>query len=234
MLASGFVAGVLVYLATRDPVAGAVLPAAGAGVGYVGTGLWVWRFDPFRTRARICLVFYLAAGCWRAAAAAVAAVIAFVVMANLFDRRPDLDRFSATMLVLIAGVALSTVLGLVATVAALVTRTRVWINPNLRALLEDGDPEDAGRRVGRNHAVAVVGTALVVPMIAACGAVLVAKTADGRPPAEFEGVASVVSTLLLVFGGLLAMIPLYAWVSARVLARTPRECWPPDGKSGGP
>ena len=46
----------------------------------------------------------------------------------------------------------------------------------------------------------------------------------GDNPNDIDLVSSVLAFGLFLLGPI-AMIPLYAWCSARIIARTPSECW---------
>lgn len=79
---------------------------------------------------------------------------------------------------------------------------------------------------GFNHAIFVVGTALIFPT-AALGCLLLAVL-----PIEVEcentvSTSTMILIFMLVFGFPLAAIPCYAWISSRIIARHPVECWPP-------
>ena len=231
LLFAAFAAGTLVFVATKNPTAGAVLPALFAGWGSCASGFWVLRTDPQRRRAWSCFAFQIATACWQAAAAALASVIFFVIMAEATGIEPNLRAFSATMLVLVAGVILNTLIGLVAVGTAMRNRVRVWVHPKLQRTLEEESARfpAAGPFVTRfNHAVFVIGTALALPAIAVGVIPLLILAADVAPKAG--GGKAAVAAILTLFAVPAAMIPCYAWLSSRIVARSPRECWPFDGE----
>lgn len=218
----------LVYLVTTAPIAAAILPCLHGGWNPFRTGLWLLRSDPDRPRARTCFAFYLAAACWNAAAAALSAVVVFILAANTIGVQPAMSEFVAIMLVLAGGVVLNTLLGWGAICAAIVRKVRVWVHPSLLATT-GGDlrsiAELSPPRSGFNQAIFVVATALAFPAVGA-GAIGLAWMTVGQNRANVETGSATILTFALVFGVPLAMIPCYAWLSSRIIARSPRECWP--------
>src|SRR5690606_10010121 len=146
LLAAAFTAGAFVYLGTTSPMAGAVLPALSAATGSIGTGLWVLRADPARSRAWTCLAFYIATALWQAAAASLASVVMFVLIEQLVDRAPRLEQFVPTMLVLVTGVTVSTAIGLAAICSALKLRLKVFIHPKLPSIVDHDLSSDGSLR----------------------------------------------------------------------------------------
>lgn len=219
----------VIYLLSGAMIVSTVLPCIHAGWSTLSSGLWILQVDPVRARARVCFTFYLAAACWKAACAALITVVTFAVVANKTGIEPSLDKFVATMWVLIAGVVLNMVLGLAATVAAISRRVRVWVQPQLQSRYL-GDLRWAARQSriypGFNHAIFVVGTALIFPT-AALGCLLLAVLPIAVEREDTVSTSTMILIFMLVFGFPLAAIPCYAWISSRIIARHPVECWPP-------
>ncbi len=71
LTASTIAAAGVLYLVTRHPLLAAILPWLHGGWPTFSTGLWLLRTDPVRRCAWVCLIFYLAAGCWKAAVTAL-------------------------------------------------------------------------------------------------------------------------------------------------------------------
>jgi hypothetical protein len=228
-------AATLIYLASGNAIASVVLPCLHAGWTTFRTGLWVLKSDPLRFRARTCFAYYVAAAFWKAALAALLSVAVFIAVAQRTGAEPSMKEFAAAMSVLIIGVVLNTALGLAATVAAIVGKIRVWVHPRLQSAL-DGDLRWAARQSyrvpGFNHAILVVGTALVFPLVA-MGAILLAVLSVGLSRQEAESSMGSLVGCIAIFALPLAAIPGYAWLSARVIARHPVECWPPAGVEAG-
>jgi hypothetical protein len=225
----------LLYLVTKRPALAVILPCLHGGWETFRTGLWVLQSDPCRPRARTCFAFYLAAACWKSAASAFLAVVIFIVAAMITGFQPNINEFAATMFVLAGGVVLNMFLGLGAICAALRQKIRVWVHPRLRAMT-DGDlrrvaelgPVRRGANhaiFGLNHAIFVVATALAFP-VAGAGALAVAILTVGKNRNQLETVPATIFLCLTLFGAPLATIPGYVWLSLRIVARSPQECWP--------
>ncbi len=218
----------ILYLVTGMVAIAVILPCLHAGWKTLRTGLWILASDPCRFRARTCFAFYLAAACWKAAAAALISVAVFLAAANNFVWQPDMKAFAATMLVLAAGVGLNTILGIGAICAALAGELRVWIHPRLQSMVHGNFREVHclnWRRSGVNHAIFVVGTALVFPAVAV-GMICCAALTSNMNVGDVETTPMLALTFASVFGPPLAAIPCYAWLSSRIIARAPGECWP--------
>jgi hypothetical protein len=217
----------LLYLFTNLSMAAAILPCLHGGWHTFRTGLWLLQVDPCRPHARICFAFYVATACWKAAAAAFMAIILFIVAAANFGFQPNMDEIAATMLVMFGGIVLNTLLGVVAIYAALRHKIRVWVHPHLRTAVH-GDLRLTDRlgplQIGFNHAIFVVATALAFPLVVVA-ALSIAIFTVGMNRNQVETVPVMVFEFVLLFGGPIALIPCYAWLSSRIIARSPLECW---------
>lgn len=218
--------GILLYLATQSAVAGVIVPTLVAGWNSLDSGLWLFRTDWNRPRANACLQFYLATACWKSAAAALFTVVSFVITKHLTGDDPGLDQFAALMIVLIAGVVLSVLIGLASVIHAVKRRIRVWVHPRIR-LKARGDFESLGSDLrvvdGFNHAIFIVATSLVVPPLLFGSSALV-LVVGGDNPNNVDPTSFVVAFGVFLSGPIV-MIPVYAWCSARIIAKTPNECW---------
>ena len=206
--------GVILAMATGHPWLAVVLPSLRAGWRSIATSVWIFGVDSVRRRAMICGLFGVAMGCWQVAATAVVSVAAMVVASQLLGRAPNMERFAAVMTTLLGGVSLTALLGLVASMAALVTRVRVWVHPTLPEIL-DGTLKwklQSPARMGWNHAVFVLATSLTVPAVGACGYVLI----------QPGSIARALSVFALTW---LTVIVSYGRLAGRIIADHPSQCW---------
>ena len=214
----------LLYIATGEMILAILLPCLHGGWSTFRTGFWLLNVDPRKRRACICFAFYMAAACWKAAAAA----FTFILLAMITGIEPNMKDVDANLLVLASGTVCNTIVGLIAICAALFFEIRVWVHPRLRKQVQ-GDLSLAAklepRQSGFNCAIFVVGTALVFPPIIADVIYFAVQTIDRKVNAPVNA-SHLMFMLLVLFGGPLAMIPCYAWLSSRIIARSPRECWP--------
>lgn len=104
---------VLLYLLTDSTLAAVVLPCMHGGWNTLHTGIWLLRSDPHRRRGRVCFAFYVAAACWKAAAAAFVSIIVFRIVEDRLGAKPNMAEFETTMFVLAGGVVFTTLIGLV-------------------------------------------------------------------------------------------------------------------------
>ena len=206
--------GTVIFLMTNGSIWGAVLPSIRAGWGSFRTGIWVLHSDQNVSRARICSAFCIATAFWQAAAAAFVAVIVFVIVVRLSGKAPDLQQFGATMISLTCGVALTTIVGLMAAIAAAVAGIRVWVHPRLREMVHDAleKATDLRPHLYFNHAIFVLATSIASPVVLLCGLMIL----------DFR--SGLFTAVVLTAGPLLA-IAIYSWLSLRIIATHPAECW---------
>jgi hypothetical protein len=223
-------AAIIIYLATDSSLAAIILPCLHGGWNLFRTGIWLLKSDPFKSRARICFAFYVGAACWNSAAVAFITIFIFVFAAVKFGFQPNITEIEATMLVLTGGVVLNTLIGLGAVYAALHYKIKVWVRPRLRIQLE-GDLNSLAAistfRYEFNYAIFVVATSLVFPSII-LGLIVLGLVGSviqviGLKPND---TLILIIELVLFFVPPFAMIPCYAWLSSRIVARNPQECWP--------
>ncbi|MGD0383445.1 MAG: hypothetical protein ABSA77_07995, partial [Thermoguttaceae bacterium] len=179
-------------------------------------------------RARICFTFYIAEAFCKVAAAAFVTIAISVVAATKFGINPNINELNATMIPFVVGIVINTLVGICAIVAAVFYKIRVWVHPHLRTILHDDLNYVSMLRLpnyGFNHAIFVIATALVSPL-AVIGTVCMMIMTVGKTIQECSSVSGIILGFFVIFGGPLAMIPCYAWLSSRIIARNPQECWP--------
>lgn len=213
------------YLATKEPAVGAIIPFVYSGRKSIRAGLWLRREDPIRQRGKICAASYLALGCWNSAAAALASLLGFMAIGGIAGRELDDPRFIITMIVLMIGGCLNCLVGTYASLSAWRSGFKIWAHPNIVKWAEGDFQNLTDLRFSRpqiNHAMFVVGTALAMPALILATIVLVVVSTG--PWKDSEEVA--IGTLI---GGFLVLQVLliigYGLLSDRILARTPSECW---------
>jgi hypothetical protein len=227
-------AAVAIHQVTGSPIAAASLLAFHAGWKPFRCGLWLKRVDPLAARGWACFWFYLATAFWRAAAWALATVFFFVIVALIAGQPPGEEEIMMEFFVLAGGICLSAAVGLVALASAFLGKVRVWVQPmiwerchadftrlwSLRGFYAGG-PERAF-----NYAVFVIATSLAAPVVG-FGTVLLIWSMAGARPNDPPMIPTILG-LFLLFPGSLLVIPAYAIIASRIVARTPAECWPPE------
>jgi hypothetical protein len=222
-------AGVL-YLLTRHPLLAAILPWLHGGWPTFSTGLWILRSDPVRSRAWVCLVFYFAAGCWKAAVTALGTMIALGCIGAWCGLQPTEKEIMATTIAFLIGLALNILLATIAVIAALICKVRVCVRANLQLTLRHDlsraaqiGPMPSGSSFTLEFVV--VATAVVLPLILigiAFTMLVVGEKAQVKPN-------DIITPLIVAIGicGIpLSGIPLVIWLCSRTVAKSPQECWP--------
>ena len=221
-------AAVAIHLLTGYALFAAALPCALAAWKSFRCGFWLLRADPVAARGRACWWFFLAVACWKAAATALAIIVIFLALTG---KPPPEKETVAASLILIGGLLTSTLIGIVALAATLRARVRVWVHPSVRGRCH-GDFRRLAEYVASsvpyssrpfNHAIPVLALSLFLPVLGAGTALLIATFA--LHPSDPPTVPCVIGFCLLTVGPL-AMIPVYCYLSSRIIAKTPLDCWP--------
>lgn len=209
-----FSVGLGIFLVTGKLIAGAILPAIYAGWSSFRTAWWILCSDHNIARRRICATFCIATGFWKVSASAFSSVITFLIVAHFTGNPPDMQRFATTMITLTSGVALTTLVGLVAAISAAYTRTLVWVHPRLREIT-DGELNEAANLPPLyyfNHGIFVLATSLAFPLLALASYLLIDYKSD------------LFSHCVLITSTALALIS-YVWLSSKIIATHPEDCW---------
>lgn len=218
----------LVYLVTSDPLVAVILPCLHGGWHTLRTGCWLLGADPCRRRARTCFVFYVAAAFWKAAAAALLTIVLFAVVETLTGLLPNANEIQAIACVLLLGFLLNTLTGFVAVCTALFCGVRVWVHPDLHTMLHADLGLVSGlnpRWSGVNHAIFVVATAMAFPLLV-FGFILLCILPLDKDHVAIESLSVIPLSSAFLLGGAIAMVACYVWLSSRIIARTPQDCWP--------
>jgi hypothetical protein len=224
---------ILLHLLVGYALFVAALPCAQAAWKSFRCGFWLLRADPVAARGRACCWFCLAVGCWKAAATALAVMLILIGIEAMTGRPMPIQQAQRegnfALLIMGVGVSLSTLIGIIAIALALRGRVRVWVHPSLRQRCrgEFGYVAEyvlTYRNRQMNHAVSVVALSVLFPL-AAAGTGLLMWLGYNHPNNDAPAVLNLIGFLLLMAGPL-AMIPVYVFLSSRVIARTPLDCWP--------
>lgn len=201
-------------------------------------GLWLWRKDPRRGRARTCGMFYAAAGFWRITVMtlllSVVGMFCVVIIQAANGPKPmdgarDAE-LGAGVSVLIVGLCFvaSSVLTWLALILAWRNRTKVWLDNTIRFSRRNAEwPPNAW---GTNSLSRVVTSALIFFVLTST--ILFTLAVLWIPGANANGHNRAVSaaTAGLCLTGLFS-IAVSRWVSRSVIALKPVQCWSDDSES---
>jgi hypothetical protein len=218
-------AAIGVFLVTGSPLLAALLPYLSAARASLRSAIWLRSADPWTARGKTCFWFYLATAAWRAAVAAFVSVLLFFVTEAVTGVGPDIDVFARTMIVIAVGAGWAAILGLVGMAAAVARGVRVFVIPNI-ARLAGGEFDAIGAvasaRPRFNHAIFVLAMAMFLPVSVA--GTIIAAIGGARDPNRVDNPLTWIGLGLLMLGPL-AAVPLYVWLSNRVVALAPEDCW---------
>lgn len=206
--------GIMLFLLTDSPVIGAVLPTIYAGSRSYKTALWLLQNDPQPLRARICCAFFVATAFWQGTACAFVNMVGFGLLSVALKQNAEPDQILGVTMALLGGILLTTIVGFVASIVAMVAKVRIWVNPGLRTLINDNlaDVNRVPENPGLNYATFVLITSITVPTLAPWGLLLTV----------WQGPIAVLS---MGIGIPLVSILTFVAMSKRIIARHPVECW---------
>ena len=224
-----FAISVGVFVLTFSPLSAMALPYLRAGWPAFQTGCWLRKADPWPARGRVGFYFHLAMAGFRAAVAGVFALVLMAVIEQNLQRQADLNQVMVALGVILAGVGLSFSFGGWGTVIALKNRVRIFVISDLKHLCH-GDYFQIVRlpmhRYLVNPANYVMTVAIAAPSLALWFVVmLLAMPKPGEP--DLRGLQMSRAMLLLALLPVLAILilALLIFLSRRMIARTPLECW---------
>jgi hypothetical protein len=211
------VVGIILYLLTGHVWLGVVLPSLQAGWRSGQTAVWVLRTDVVRRRAVIGGLFCVAMACWKSAVSAFVSLLAIVGTVLILGQKPKTGHFAAVMTVLAGGVVLTSLIGLAGSVGALTKGVRLWVHPDLPAILEASRRGEVSPVMSRkqNHAIYVLATSLSVPLLFVGAWVLIEP-------------GSVVRALVVMGTSVAAVAIGFVWLAPRIIAEDVATGWGVD------
>ncbi len=205
-----FVCGTLLLMPTKNfSAASAFLSSALVSTQPLSSALWVQRHDPWKRRGRICGLFHLSVAVWLGAPAALLTIVVAVFVHKRFGIPLPERELNATLVALLCAVVGSAIIGMIASLAAVIAGVRVWVHPRFAAVLGN---ELTGNRLSpaSNFGVFVLATsltALVLPILAVL-------LMNPLPP---------ILSVLFVPGTIFVVVVPCIWISSRIFASGPRE-----------
>ncbi len=229
-------AALAIHELTGNALLAAAIVAAHAGWRSLRCGWWLLRADPSRPRGWVCFWFYTATAFWKAAIWALVGLLILGASEAVTGQPPTEEQIAAQGITMFLAMGLSSLVGIIGVASAIRNKVRVWVHPSVWGRCGGEFARLGGLRGyflgdrgtfyrGFNHAIFVVAASLLVSTtgipVAFCIWSEMANAPAGGGPTIAEGLA-----LIVAFVGPFAMIPVYAVLSHRVIARTPAECWP--------
>lgn len=221
-----FAISVGVFALTYSPLLAMTLPYLRAGWPAFQTACWLRKADPWPARGRVGFYFHLAMAGFRAAVAGVVALVLMVVIEQNLQRQADLNQVMIALCVIMAGAGLSFSFGGWGTVIALRNRVRIFVVSDLKHFCH-GDFSQIARlptlKFHLNPANYVMAVALAAPTLTLwfVAVLLAMPKPDVRDPPV--GAFGLLLLSLPVLG--ILIIALLIFLSGRMIARTPLECW---------
>lgn len=240
------VAGWTLYELTTQPALAAVVICLKFGWEDFRTAFWLRRSDPYQARAKACFALYVASGLWKTAITATIMFFAIAVATAITERagpRPQPGKVDVplTFIGSLVTALIGYVLLAVATCRALWLSLRhgikLWLNSAVHRARRQGLwPPNEACKGSSNKAQRVLLTALLVLgipalMIAIVNMVILADALGVKQANREDRLVMFVTTGMLaaVFGSGVVFLGLRDFLSRRIAAAIPCECWG-DGK----
>ncbi len=218
-------ASIVLLMLTGNPLLTGILPYLKAGWPASKTALWLKRTDPWPARGTVGFLFHLCMALFCAGAWALVCVIGTAVVASITQKQPDLTQFVIAILIIAFGCCLSSLLGGIGIVIALRHRVRIFVKSNLSTVCH-GDFTRATTlgpgRIRINPANYIIGVATVAPLLGTWFVAML-MTAPGARIDKVDTTQLILMWLLPVVAA--TCIAILIFLSARITANSPAECW---------
>jgi hypothetical protein len=214
MLIAACLVAAVIYLITGNAIVAYLLPYFWAFWPNLRTAFWLRLNDPWRARGKACFWFYLAAAGWRAATYGLILLTCVMFLAQAGVKFNNAKPPKQEILSVPIGLAIAAMIGWVGLIAAIPSRTKVFIIPGLydRCLGNFQNVfEIAHSYRGRNTLMFVVFSSVFLPILILGAGLSVSFPKIGLP---------------ILCLGPIGLLPLYGFFSDRIIARAPAECWP--------
>ncbi len=215
-----------IFLLTLSPLLGMVWPYLRAGWAPVRTAWWLLRNDPWPARGKACFCFHLAMAGFRAGVVGVFMVLVMAIIVAPRQNNVVPTQFIIGICVVMAGVGLSFVFGWWGTILAFRHGVRVFVISNLceRCHAAFSQIERVSKlKFMVNPANYIMAVAIVAPALAIWFAAMVATMPPPGDAKESELVSLMLGWALPGLG--VCSIVLLFYLSRRLIAQTPHECW---------
>ena len=219
---------VFVYIAlmalTYNPLIAGCLPYLKAGWPAAQTAFWLKWSDPWRARGTVGFLFHLCMALFRAGACGTVCIIGMAVVFHVRQQQPNLIPVAVAISTILLGCILSSILGGIGVFIALRHGIRIYVATKLFKICR-GDfavAKTLAPRLDRtNPGNFIIIVAIVTPIMAFWfGAMLTTLPNQAQQQQETLPVILLLLPVLCIAG-----IAAAVWLSGRIMARTPAECW---------
>lgn len=213
--------------ADAESAAHCIFPIYSGRLAPLKTAFWLKKTDPWKARGTVGLLFHLCMALFCAGVCALVCVLGTAVIATVIQKEPNLVPFMIAIMTIALGCFFSTILSWFGVVIALRHGVRIFVVSNLYVACRGDFTSAATLATGRilvNPANYIIGVSTVVPMLAIW---FMAKltTVPGHWQNQNELAPFILQGILLLLGILCIVIVVF--LSTRVAARSPAECWAP-------
>lgn len=202
----------VVLLLTNVSTASAFCSSALVARRSLASAIWVWKFDPLAYRGRICAMFHVSVAFWLGAPAAGLVIGASIFVHKKLGGPLPIDELNIAFVALLCGVVGSALIGLVASISALICCVRVWVHPSFSRMLGDQLTGVGAVHSPSNFGVFVVATSLASVVLPILGTLLLVV----QPFPAWMGYMILPTTIAIV------VIPCFL-LSSRIFASSPAE-----------
>lgn len=226
-------ATVVLFWLTSSISLSVVLPSLKAAVPALQSAAWLYRHESERpgngVRAGALVILYVAAGLWRAAAAAFLGVVVLILLANQFGLQPNRVRAEVLLKTLFCCIGATCIVGLVGIAMAWKANVKLWVHPRIFFNC-GGDFRNifhlSGHAKQMNHVIFILATSIGLPGVGSAAWLLASMTATGGPLDEATKALSKNIMLVGFVGYPIFAIVLIGYLVSKIVATRPEDCWP--------
>ena len=217
---------IVLFVLTLNPLLAGAFPYVRAGWPAVRTAFWLKFADPWSARGSVGLLFHLCMASFRAGVTGLACVVGSVVAAEMFKQDPNFIQFAVAMIVIVIGCFISFLLGWIGVVIALRHGVRIFVISNLYKICHGNFSNAEHVQTGptrTNPAHFIVAIAIAVPSLTLWFAAILMTMPLNMNDGDDITVPIVILSLLPVLA--IACLIMLIYLSKRIMARSPAECW---------
>ena len=222
---------IVLLMLTFNPLLTGFFPYLRAGWPAMKTAFWLKKEDPWKARGTVGFLFHLCMALFRAGTCALVCVICTGIVASVTQKEPNLIPFMIAMATIVFGCFLSSILAWIGVVIAFLHGIRIFVISNLFAVCHGDFTVTKSLGTGHvpiNPANCIIGVATAVPSLTLWFIAMLTTVAE-QGNRRNETMTAIILGLLPVLG--ITCIVMVVFLSSRIMARSPAECWgidPPE------
>lgn len=216
---------IVVLVLTLNPLLTGILPYLRAGWPALRTAFWLKKSDPWKARGTVGFLFHLCLALFRAGICAFICVLSTAFFSSMIQKEAHLTTLMIAILTILLGCFMSSIIGWIGIVIALRNRVRIFVMSNLHSICRGDFTVAKTLGTGRNgtnpgnYVIAVVTSSSLFAIW------FVAMLISVPPQVNGENKTALFILLCLLPVLVITCVILVDFLSKRIMAKSPAECW---------